>query len=124
MSAEWAARPSQPIQPTSTNRKTLFATVNHSLLHFTLDIKAQMNTFTIIWCLKVAHGTERVNMIKDFKRCPFRFQALEEEFSRQLNEQERFYGGILSEPHNYGYNTDSMPRPTSGNKASRLSTAM
>ena len=53
MSAEWAAHPSQPIQLTSTNRKTLFATVNLSLLHFTLDIKAQMNTFTIKWCLKL-----------------------------------------------------------------------
>jgi hypothetical protein len=40
MSAEWAARPSQPIQPTSTIQKTLFPTVNISLLHITQDIKA------------------------------------------------------------------------------------
>jgi hypothetical protein len=40
MSAEWAARPSQPIQPTSTNQKILFATVNLSELQFTQDIKA------------------------------------------------------------------------------------
>jgi hypothetical protein len=46
MSAEWAARPSQAIQPTSTNQMTSFATVNLSLLHFTHDIKAQINTFT------------------------------------------------------------------------------
>jgi hypothetical protein len=40
MSAEWAAHPLQPIQPTSTNQKTLFTTVNLSALHFTQDIKA------------------------------------------------------------------------------------
>jgi hypothetical protein len=27
MSTEWAARPSQPIQPTSTNQKRVFATL-------------------------------------------------------------------------------------------------
>jgi hypothetical protein len=37
MSAEWAARPSQPIQPTSTNQKTLFAPVNLSPTHFTQE---------------------------------------------------------------------------------------
>jgi hypothetical protein len=39
MLAEWAARPSQPIQPTSTNQKTLFATVNFSKQHFIQGIK-------------------------------------------------------------------------------------
>jgi hypothetical protein len=34
MSAEWAVRDEQPIQPTSTNQMTLFATVNLSLLDF------------------------------------------------------------------------------------------
>jgi hypothetical protein len=43
MSAEWAARLSQPIQPTSTNQKTLFATVNPSMMHFTQEIKVPMN---------------------------------------------------------------------------------
>jgi hypothetical protein len=46
MLTEWAARPLQPIQPTSTNQKILFATVNLLLLHITHDIKAQINTFT------------------------------------------------------------------------------
>jgi hypothetical protein len=59
MLAEWDARPSQPIQPTSTNQKQVFATVNLSQLHFTQDIKARINSltpkyvkFTIIWCPK------------------------------------------------------------------------
>jgi hypothetical protein len=34
------------IQATSTIQKTLFTTVNFSLLHFTHDIKDQINTFT------------------------------------------------------------------------------
>jgi hypothetical protein len=44
----------------STNQKTLVAPVNLSLLRFTQDIKAQVNTFnlkyvnvTIMWCLKL-----------------------------------------------------------------------
>jgi hypothetical protein len=37
--AEWAADPSQPIQPTSTSQKILFATMNLSQLHFTQNIK-------------------------------------------------------------------------------------
>ena len=56
MLAEWAARPSQPIQPTSTNQKTLFATANLSLMHYTEDIQIPMNPFcartlklTIMW---------------------------------------------------------------------------
>jgi hypothetical protein len=46
MSAEWAARPSQPIQPTSTNQKALFATVNLLILvlHFIQDNEVQINT--------------------------------------------------------------------------------
>jgi hypothetical protein len=67
MSAEWDAHPSQPIQPTSTNRKTLFATVKLSLLHFTQNIQISINPF----CAKILktnynvvpygdHGTERV----------------------------------------------------------------
>jgi hypothetical protein len=39
MSAEWAARPSQPIEPTSTNQKAHFAPVNLSLMHFIQNIK-------------------------------------------------------------------------------------
>ena len=45
VSAEWAARPSQPIRPTSTNQKTHFAIVNFSLMHFTLEIQVPMNPF-------------------------------------------------------------------------------
>jgi hypothetical protein len=43
MSAEWAERDEQPILPTSTNQKTLFATVN--LIHFTEDLKVPVNPF-------------------------------------------------------------------------------
>jgi hypothetical protein len=57
MLAEWAARPSQPIQLTSTNQKTLFAPVNLSLTCFTKYIKVPMNPVcanifkpTIMWC--------------------------------------------------------------------------
>jgi hypothetical protein len=68
MSAEWAAHPSQPIQPTSTNQKSLFAKVNLSLMHFIQNIQVPMNPF----CAKNFktnynvvpygdHGTERVN---------------------------------------------------------------
>jgi hypothetical protein len=39
MSAEWAASDEQPIQPTSTHQKRVFATVNLALLHFAQDIK-------------------------------------------------------------------------------------
>ena len=67
MSAEWAARPSQPIQPTSTNQKTLFSPVNLSLMHFNKNIQIPMNPF----CAKnlktnhnvvpyADHGAERV----------------------------------------------------------------
>jgi hypothetical protein len=59
--------PSHPIQPTSTNQKTLFAPVNLSLMHFTDHIQVPLNTF----CAKNFktnygvvpngdHGTERV----------------------------------------------------------------
>jgi hypothetical protein len=34
-----------PIQPTSTNQKTLFAIVNLSLMHFTSNIQIPMNPF-------------------------------------------------------------------------------
>jgi hypothetical protein len=68
MSAEWAARPSRPIQPTSKNQKTLFAPVNLSLMHFIQNIQIPMNPL----CAKNfktnysvtpygEHGTERVN---------------------------------------------------------------
>jgi hypothetical protein len=57
MSAEWAAHPLQPIQPTFTNKKTLFATVNLSLMHFRRNIQVPMNPFraktlklNITWC--------------------------------------------------------------------------
>jgi hypothetical protein len=67
MSAEWAARTSQPIQPTSTNQTTLFAPENLSLMHFTHNIQVPLNPF----CAKNFqtsynvvpygdHGTERV----------------------------------------------------------------
>ena len=52
----WAAHPSQPIRPTATQQKTCFASVNLSLMHFTQDIKVQMNVYsdkplelTIMW---------------------------------------------------------------------------
>jgi hypothetical protein len=46
MSAEWAARPSQPIQPTSTTKMTHFATVNFSLIMlFIQNIEVPMNPF-------------------------------------------------------------------------------
>jgi hypothetical protein len=48
MSAEWAAHPPKPIQPTSTNQKTIFAPVNLSLMHFIQNIHIPMNPF----CLK------------------------------------------------------------------------
>jgi hypothetical protein len=67
MLAEWAAHPSQPIQPTSTNQKALFAPVN--LMHFIENIKISMNPF----CVKKlktnfnvlpygGHGPDRVQM--------------------------------------------------------------
>ena len=56
MSAEWAARDEQPILPTSTNQKTLVATVNLSLIHFPPNNQVPMNPFcaktfnlTIMW---------------------------------------------------------------------------
>jgi hypothetical protein len=45
MSAEWAARRSQPIQITSTNEKTLFASGNLSLMHFIQNIQVPINHF-------------------------------------------------------------------------------
>jgi hypothetical protein len=72
MSAEWAARPSQPIQPTSTNQKTHFTPVNLSLMHFTKDIPSSNEPF-LCQNLKTnynynlvpygAHGTEKVNPV-------------------------------------------------------------
>jgi hypothetical protein len=57
MSAEWAARPSQPIHLTSTNQKTLFAAFILSLMDFHQYIQVPMNPFwaktiklTIMWC--------------------------------------------------------------------------
>jgi hypothetical protein len=68
MSAEWAARPLQPIQLTSNNQKTLFAPVNLSLMQFIQYIKVPMNPFcaknfkTIYNVVPYGdHGTERVN---------------------------------------------------------------
>jgi hypothetical protein len=62
-------RPSQPIQLTSTNQKTLFPTVNFSLMHFNENIQFPMNPF----CAKNFktnyvmpygdHGTERATQI-------------------------------------------------------------
>jgi hypothetical protein len=71
MTAEWAACPSQPIQPISTNQKTLFATVNLSLMHFIQNVQIPMNLF----CVKIFktncnvtpyddQDTERVNAAK------------------------------------------------------------
>jgi hypothetical protein len=45
MSDVWAARPWQAKRPTSTHQETLFTSVNLSLLHFTQDVKVQMNPF-------------------------------------------------------------------------------
>jgi hypothetical protein len=70
MSAEWAAHPSQPIQPTSTNQKTLFAPVNLSLMHFIKNIQVQMNPFcaktlklTIMWCHMATMALRGLNHI-------------------------------------------------------------
>jgi hypothetical protein len=45
VSAGWAARPSQPIQPTSTNQRRLSTPVNHSLMHFIKYIKSLNEPF-------------------------------------------------------------------------------
>jgi len=52
-----------------------------------------------------------------------RKQALEEEFTRQITEQERFYSGAYQADvkGSYNHNTDSLPRKKADN---RLSTAM
>lgn len=51
------------------------------------------------------------------------FQALEEEFARQLSEQERFYSGAYQADVKAGYSfpSDSLSRSSKDN---RLSTAM
>jgi hypothetical protein len=57
ISTEWAAHPSQPSQPTSTNQKATLAPVNLSLMHFIQNIHVSTNPFcantlklAIIWC--------------------------------------------------------------------------
>jgi STE20-like kinase len=56
-----------------------------------------------------------------------RKQALEEEFQRQITEQERFYSGAYQSDAkgNYNYPSESLPRPHKDkDKINRLSTAM
>jgi hypothetical protein len=45
MLAEWAARAEPPIQPTSTNQKTLFFSVNLSLMLFNQNIQISNEPF-------------------------------------------------------------------------------
>ena len=62
-------------------------------------------------------------VIQTFIPGNFPLQALEEEFARQVAEQERFYSGAYQADvkGGYNYNTDSLPRRKTDN---RLSTAM
>ena len=71
MLAEWATHPQQAIQPTSTNQKTLFATVNLSLLHFTQRSISHQHCQIRAYCSRFAKKTSSLHALEFIRiDCP------------------------------------------------------